>query len=232
MPIPDAGAAIAALEPHIRELAQFWALSLERPRPRPPVLDRWDEVLNEWVGSQDLPLILRNGGRRCQTVRRSDGRQIVYADNTPAHWALSLAQEGRCVDLSDLRVDDIGEKVPLSMVSHRVGSYQNLNRLGWKVCHIRPVYAGRNINYETADINVVTDAFLRFMSPRNMFVVPSVFGGIGELSQAWEAVGEHDRDPIGSLIEFCRQDGRVCPMPTPWDHLWNMLPERRRCARR
>lgn len=30
------------------------------------------------------------------------------------------------------------------------------------------------------------------------------------------------------LIVFCRENSRVCPLPMPWNDLWDMLPNRRR----
>ncbi|MGE0662724.1 MAG: hypothetical protein AB7P05_06985 [Hyphomonadaceae bacterium] len=30
------------------------------------------------------------------------------------------------------------------------------------------------------------------------------------------------------LIVFCRESNRVCPLPMPWNELWEMLPDRRR----
>lgn len=30
------------------------------------------------------------------------------------------------------------------------------------------------------------------------------------------------------LIAYCRENGRICPMPIPWNKLWEMLPDRRR----
>jgi hypothetical protein len=37
-------------------------------------------------------------------------------------------------------------------------------------------------------------------------------------------------DPVDALLEYCRADGRVCPMPTPWNTCWELLPARRRTA--
>lgn len=37
-------------------------------------------------------------------------------------------------------------------------------------------------------------------------------------------------DTIESLLAYCREDGRVCPMPILWDELWKMLAERTRTA--
>lgn len=31
-----------------------------------------------------------------------------------------------------------------------------------------------------------------------------------------------------SLFSFCKQNHRVCPLPQPWNQLWEMLPDRQR----
>ena len=31
-------------------------------------------------------------------------------------------------------------------------------------------------------------------------------------------------------FQIASLDGRVCPMPMPWDHVWKMLPDRRRAG--
>ena len=33
---------------------------------------------------------------------------------------------------------------------------------------------------------------------------------------------------LDALLEYVRQEGRVCPMPQRWNELWEMLPGRRR----
>lgn len=33
-------------------------------------------------------------------------------------------------------------------------------------------------------------------------------------------------DTAASLIEYCREGNRVCPKPTYWNELWEMLPNR------
>lgn len=35
-------------------------------------------------------------------------------------------------------------------------------------------------------------------------------------------------DTAESLISYCRENSRVCPMPMQWDALWNLLPNRKR----
>lgn len=35
-------------------------------------------------------------------------------------------------------------------------------------------------------------------------------------------------DPVESLVAYCRENNRVCPMPAMWNQLWEMLPNRTR----
>lgn len=35
-------------------------------------------------------------------------------------------------------------------------------------------------------------------------------------------------DTLATLIEYCRECERVCPLPLPWKDLWERLPDRRR----
>lgn len=32
---------------------------------------------------------------------------------------------------------------------------------------------------------------------------------------------------VSNLIDYCRENGRVCPQPKHWQALWEMLPKRR-----
>lgn len=34
-------------------------------------------------------------------------------------------------------------------------------------------------------------------------------------------------DKLNSLLKYVKSGGRVCPMPTYWNELWKMLPNRR-----
>jgi len=35
------------------------------------------------------------------------------------------------------------------------------------------------------------------------------------------------KDKLKSLIDYVQSEGRVCPIPTFWNDMWKMLPERR-----
>jgi len=40
-------------------------------------------------------------------------------------------------------------------------------------------------------------------------------------------MGQQAKD---DLVRYCRENGRVCPMPQQWNALWNMLPNRMRAG--
>lgn len=46
----------------------------------------------------------------------------------------------------------------------------------------------------------------------------SGFEGVGPLT------GEHSDLALNELLQFVREESRVCPMPIPWNTLWKMLP--------
>jgi hypothetical protein len=35
-------------------------------------------------------------------------------------------------------------------------------------------------------------------------------------------------ETVESLVAYCRENDRVCPLPVPWNRLWEMLPGRSR----
>jgi hypothetical protein len=37
-------------------------------------------------------------------------------------------------------------------------------------------------------------------------------------------------ESVESLVAYCRENGRVCPMPQVWNQLWEMLPNRTRAG--
>ena len=38
-------------------------------------------------------------------------------------------------------------------------------------------------------------------------------------------------EKLNALLEYVKADGRVCPMPTHWNHLWDMLPDKTHIGR-
>jgi hypothetical protein len=187
---------MADLHEPLAELGRRWACSPHRLRPSHEALADWDAVLALWLES-DLPLILRDSGRREETALSPDGRAILFGDNTPANWSLSMALDGRAPDLSGWTAETVQREVPLSF-TNRGGFKRDLNRAGWKVCHIEPVSDRKRYKAELGDPADLAARFLRFMSPRNMFVVPKAISGAGELPEVIAAVANFERQQ-GSL---------------------------------
>jgi hypothetical protein len=182
--------AMPDLHARLLEFGRLWAADPARPSPAPEMLAAWDGVLDRWIAS-DLPLILRIQKRIGETARSRDGRTVIFADNMPANWALASALEGEVPNIDSWTAETLANNVPLSMVS-RSAVKVDLNQLGWKVCHIDGVSDRRRgavEDYAAAELGV---RMRRFLSPRNMFVIPKVWSGAGELPEVIEAVRMHE----------------------------------------
>ena len=186
---------IADLRSLLADLGRQWATSAHRPRPSPSSLARWDEVLERWAASE-LPLLLRTGDRNLvgTSTRGASGRTIFFADNTPAWWSFGLALEGGAPDVSGWTADTVSTEVPLKMLGLAAfnGRFRNVNAEGWKVCHIDRMSTGSRTKVDKLDDATLTARFLRFLSPRNMFLVRKDHAGMGELPEVIAAVREHD----------------------------------------
>ena len=186
-PQPPHPAAFDELAEPLRELGRRWAASPYRPRPSSEALARWDEFLDTWMMSR-LPLLLRDGRRRGETVDCTSGRSVIFGDNSPANWVFALALAGETPDLSLWTGETIGAHVPLTFVTKGAAGKRDLNKFGWKVCHINPVSDRGRYDIATAPTHLLEGEFRRFLSPRNIFLIPKSISGAGELPEVVEAV--------------------------------------------
>jgi hypothetical protein len=155
-------------------------------------LKAWDEMLDRWVASP-LPLVLRDGRRRGERAKCSTGREIVFADNSPANWVFALALAGEAPDISGWTSETLGTHLPLTFVTKGEAAKRDLNRAGWKVCHIEPVSDRKRYKIESAPIEPLEAEFRRFLSPRNIFLIPKAISGAGEIPEVVQAVADFDR---------------------------------------
>ena len=58
---------------------------------------------------------------------------------------------------------------------------ENLNRRGWKICHIDRVGIGYKGIRTNIPIDDLKEHFRKYMSPENMFLVPKVWSGLGDM---------------------------------------------------
>lgn len=189
------------LEAVIEQFAALWFTSPHRPRVGAECSARWDALLDAWIGAGDLPLLIRAGAgkRRGQAPPHESGRLVVCTDNSPAHWSLALALQGKCPTLDEVRALFAADRLPVCMAMsglERVSAkYRcnrqalNLNTLGWKVCHREPVGERRPQISERAPLERITSHFGRFLRPANMFLVPKKWAGLGELVGVIRAFG-------------------------------------------
>ena len=191
----DAEAALADLDAGLIALADRWAKSPQRPRVDPKVLLAWDQLLDTRISSEvPLPCRTPSWGRGAEDLHPS-GRILTCADNTPAHWAMALAIAGQTPTLDDVaRLFETGtmplafaikksEKDRLRYARGGLSAKLRLNKDGWKVCHIEAAglrWAGHPTG---APIEMIHAHFRRFLSPRNMFLIPLSIGGLGETPQ-------------------------------------------------
>lgn len=203
----NVAAALADMDQPLRNLASEWATSPHRPKVGEEVLASWDVLIEQWLASS-LPLVCRtpNWGRGAEEVHAS-GRLLTFADNTPAHWAMAQALRGETPGLGDVQtLFDAGsmplafaikqsEKARLKFARGGLSSQIRINKDGWKVCHISRAGLGLAGHPVSQSISAIEAHFRRFLSPRNMFLVPLALGGLGETPQMIDAIRAADRTP-------------------------------------
>ncbi|HNC85082.1 MAG TPA: hypothetical protein PK999_18665, partial [Nitrospira sp.] len=66
--------------------------------------------------------------------------------------------------------------------------FETPNKLGWKVCHIEPVGLHGRASITERPILELQGHFRRLLSPSNMFLVPLILAGLGEIPHFIKAV--------------------------------------------
>ena len=191
------------IEP-LRDLGDRWAQSVNRPRPSKNALNKWDRLLKLWVGKKDLPLLMRKSGRRGEADICSNGRKVLFTDNSPANWALGLALNGTVPSIGSWSETDVRSNVPFEFTKKQGFKLIDLNKAGWKICHIEPVSDRRRRKIGDIPPEEIETAFLRFLSPANMFLIPKEISGAGEIQEVINAVRDFDE-----RAHFRRSQGRV-----------------------
>ena len=187
----------------LRALATEWRDSPSRPHVSPELEHHWESLLAEWIDNPQHPLLVRRSGSRGSLLRHKTGRSIVSVDNAPANWMLSSALSGRRLSVANVMRELEEGSFPVALAlkaeERKRATFQgtqrvkmdppNLNTLGWKVCHIEPVAIGRQGAVEGMPIESLKSHMQRFLSVRNMFLVPKTHSGLGELPEFLEVFG-------------------------------------------
>lgn len=183
----------------LETLGALWARSPSRPRVEKMVSDRWDHLIETWVAS-DLPLVVRKGGGiRGAELVHTTGRRLIVADNSPAQWAFSRALEGDVYEIETVRALLERDEIPFAYATktaekaktrykRTLAARDNVNRRGWKLCHIRDIGLSTRAPLETLALDVLEHHFRSFLAPSNQFLVPLRWGGLGEVPEFIEAL--------------------------------------------
>jgi hypothetical protein len=123
----------------------------------------------------------------------------VPTDNSPAHWAYTLASAGQCPTLNDIRALVEGDRIPIAMIHKAVekpiaryrcclSKAHDVNAHGWKLAHISAVGLNTRTKLNELPLERLAEQFVKLMSPGNMFVVPMAWSGLGEIRQVIHAI--------------------------------------------
>jgi hypothetical protein len=186
----------------IAGFAKAWAASAARPKVSDVTRRGWTELLDAWVADEELPLLIRRGSAgRGRILKHDSGRDLVPTDNSPADWAFSLALDGEVPTVRDLRDWFISDLIPIAMVLTReekqAARYRctrqrvSLGTLGWKIAHVAEVGLGR-VSLSTMALGLLQSHCRSFLDPRNMFLVPLQWSGLGEVPEVIAAVRAAD----------------------------------------
>ncbi|MHB1674081.1 MAG: hypothetical protein ACYCSP_07510 [Acidobacteriaceae bacterium] len=183
------------------ELGRMWAESGDRPRLAPEIKERWNQLIQGWINDPDIPLVVRKGGIRGSEVEhRESGRRIIIADNSPAQWVFTCALDVKTYDIETLKEDISNHKVPFAFATKTSEKSQmkylgtvttcgvDLNKRGWKLCHIEPVGLSNKALVEDIPIELLKEHTRLLLSPSNHFVVPKQWAGFGEIPEVIEEV--------------------------------------------
>jgi hypothetical protein len=185
---------------HIERFAAAWAISPVRPCPSVAVIEHWRALLSEWAADPSLPIYVRKrANNRGAEIAHPSGRKLIPTDNSPAHWAYTLACAGECPSLQTIRQWVEHDLIPVAMIltaSERqnpthpcvLSNQYNVNRQGWKLAHISPVGLNTKTHLVDLPLERLVQNFLNLMSPGNMFVIPLHWAGLGETIQVIEAL--------------------------------------------
>ncbi|MFN8701627.1 MAG: hypothetical protein ACK5X0_05840 [Rhodospirillales bacterium] len=169
------------------EFGRRWATSTDRPRPDEAILAGWDTLLSKWSDDSGIPLFLRKSTLRGTSEKCANGREVRFADNSPASWSFALALDGLVPEIEDLRKNYL-TKIPISILERSRYRLRDLNCEGWKVCHIDAVSCPKAKKIGTFPLEKIVGGFKRFLSPRNMFLIPKSFSGAGELKEVIDEI--------------------------------------------
>lgn len=192
-------------------LGEIWASASVRPRISLATQRAWDGLVSDWIES-DLPLVVRKGGIRGSEIQHESGRRIVIADNSPAQWAFSRASKDEKYTIADIRQLFERDEIPFTFATKKsekafmryrrtLGAIDNVNKRGWKLCHVDGVGLSTATAIERIPIEELKSHCRRLLAPSNQFVIPLQWSGLGEVPEFIQGIrlfeGQAVRSGVG-----------------------------------
>ncbi|MHC2069405.1 hypothetical protein ACYFX5_18170 [Bremerella sp. T1] len=184
----------------LKKFAGAWASSTLRPTPDATFETLWEQLILSWIADSNLPLFIRKASvGRGQVVVHTSGRKLIPVDNSPAQWVYSLALQGKCPTINEIQELINADRIPVAMIlksiernratyRYSLSRTENLNRVGWKLAHIEPIGLKKQCDLREIKISILKEHFMRFMHPKNMFLVPKSWAGLGEIPEMIDAI--------------------------------------------
>jgi hypothetical protein len=175
------------------ELGAKWAVDAARPRISGDTLNAWARLIDDWIADENVPLLVRkHRSDRGYCLVGAAGRTLVPTDNSPAQWAFAVAHSGYCPQLEEITTLLASGELPVAMAlktEERAravykgtrGKCPGTSESGWKLAHIEDVALGGRGSLIAYPLSDITAYFAKFMSPKNMLVVPAEFSGLAEV---------------------------------------------------
>lgn len=180
----------------IKILGRKWKKSPKNICINKEQIKKWDELIEEWSEDESVPLVIRKSGnnRGKEIKHKKTGRTIIMTDNSFSHWIFyQVRNEKICPKLINIKNLLYKDEIPFVFIIPKkdknkydrktpLGKYA-ISREGFKLCHIEPVGIQKRENVKEMNIDILKEHFKKLAKPSNMFVVPSVLGGLGEIKE-------------------------------------------------
>ncbi|WP_447636204.1 hypothetical protein [Flavobacterium microcysteis] len=159
--------------------------------PNKEIINTWQNVINEWINDDSIPLFVRKGSEIRGTIIEFDGRNIITTDNTPAHWVFKNIVLER-LNFSPQEILELinSNKFPISFIRKKTeyetlldgmvaDNKTRLNNAGWKLAHIIGIAMKRGKNITIDDYKKHHSQFLALS---NMYLIDKKFSGLAEVN--------------------------------------------------
>lgn len=184
-------------------LGEQWRSNPDRPSPSQESLDYWSNLIDEWAEDPTMPLLIRKGGELGIQFAHETHRIYAHTDNSSAQWSFCGAFHGHRPTLKDVRSQlrngqlptfqvrkaTIRKKIESGEAIHVGGVlndciYGDTNRFhdgsANKLCHIVGIGLNTRTPIGRIDLPTLKQHMRYFLDPKNMFVIPKAYSGLGE----------------------------------------------------